>query len=144
MSKTLNIDLGGQERTLLFGTIGLYDHIEKATNEEPFEWIRKFDVLITKVASKEKINYSDYKDLVILVYAGLNTHLDTVDKPNIDLDKVKKWSNGLDESQLGTVFATAISALSRGEAEAPHKNGAEKVSESLGMISEEKLTESTE
>ncbi len=144
MSKTLNIDLGGQQRTLLFGTIGLYDYIEKATGEDPFEWIRKFDVLITKVTSKEKINFSDYKDLIILVYAGLNTQLDATDQPNIELDKVKKWANGLDEIILGTVFATAISSLSKGEADAPHKNGAEKVSESVGMISEQKHTESTE
>lgn len=144
MSKTLNIDLGGQQRTLLFGTIGLYDYIEKATGEDPFEWIRKFDVLIAKVSNKEKVNYSDYKDLVILVYAGLNTHLDATDQDNIDLDKVKKWSNGLDETQLGNVFATAISSLSRGEADAPKKNGAAvAVQELVGDSSELKPTEST-
>lgn len=142
MSKTLDIDLGGQQRKLLFGVNGFFFYIKEATNTDPFEWLKKFDQIREQVQEGNKVNYAYIEDVIIILFAGLNSHLDITDQPNIPFEKVQKWANGLEFEVLTNVFTTSMLAFAKGEAVAPPKNGATLESKEPGMTSDQRPMES--
>jgi hypothetical protein len=105
--KEITIKLGGQDRTLAYGLMGFYNHVAEATNKDPFEWISSLDEKFKKRNETNAV-YLLAEDLVVIVYAGLNTHLDIEDKPNIPLESVKKWCNGLSPEQMGHIVVAAF------------------------------------
>lgn len=121
VQKTITLPLGGADRTLLYGTMGYFSHIKDATGVDPFEWLEKFD----KAREGNAISVL-IEDTAVMIYAGLNSHLDSLDKDNIPFDKVKKWCNGLSTETVTEIFKTAfgtISADQPGELEPSQNNG---------------------
>ena len=132
MNKTITLSLGGQDRTLLYGTMGYFAYIKEATGEDPYEWLSTFDKLREGSAS-DQIKVMT-QDIAVLIYAGLNSQLDSLDGENVPLGKVQKWCNALSPESVGSVMAFAFGAFqvdNTGEAKtlAPgQENGQSKVS----------------
>lgn len=103
--KTAQINIGGELRTLDFSRAGLYDHIQEASGKPAFEFL---DSLKESAGSKE---------MSVLIYAGLNSHLDVEGKDNIKLGVVVKWLRAVETEKLAEVYNTVISAMSTGEVE---------------------------
>ncbi len=118
MKGQYKLELGGQERTLLFGRIGFYSYIGEHTKADPLEWFNKLSGdanVITRI-----------EDVALVVYAGLNTYLDEADKDNIPFEKVKKWCNALSVEEMSEVVSFAFESFvvkqgteSEGKKEAP-------------------------
>jgi len=132
MNKVITISLGGQERTLLYGTMGYFAYIKEATGQDPYEWLSSFDKLRDKSASDQITVMTE--DVAVLIYAGLNSQLDSMDEVNIPIEKVKKWCNALSPEVVGSVMAFAFGAFqvdAPGEVLTPtpaQSNGSGKVS----------------
>ena len=126
VNKTITLPLGGTDRTLLYGTMGYFSHIKDASGMDPFEWLEKFDKAREESATNIMVLIDD---TAIMVYAGLNSHLDETDQLNIPLDKVRKWCNGLRTDQVSEIFKTAFGQTEDMPGEsAPIQANGEKVS----------------
>lgn len=79
--KQIKHTIGGEERTLVFGLTGFYDHIKTAINGEPFEYLSKF---------KEKDATITRDDMVVFFHASLNSAIDLNGGENIPFEKVKQ------------------------------------------------------
>lgn len=113
IDKLITLPLGGQDRTLLYGTMGYFMYIKEATKQEPFDWLQEFD---KKRAEAEGGNITVLiEDVAILIYAGINSHLDSLDQPNVPLEKVKKWCNGVTIETATSILQTAFGTLETGE-----------------------------
>jgi len=106
INQTITLTLGGKERTLLFGVNGYYNYIEEATKKDAFEWLSEFDK--KRDESTNGMIKIITKDIVPIVYAGLNSQLDSLDLPNESLDKVKKWCNAITPEVAADIFKTAF------------------------------------
>jgi len=128
MNQKLTLILGGQERTMLFGKNGFFFHIKNATNEDPFQWIKKFGANSEDMREGQGSSFAFLEDVCVIMYAGLNTYNDVNDEESISFERVKKWASGLEIAQCTEIFNTAFLAFSKvttpGEAQAPI-NGAE-------------------
>ena len=107
-SKTITLLLGGQERTLLYGTMGYFSHIKEASGMDPFEWLQKFDKAREELSGNMIVLI---EDTAIMIYAGLNSYLDSTDKTNEPMEKVKKWVNGVPTEQVAEIFKTAFGTI---------------------------------
>ena len=108
VQKTITLPLGGADRTLLYGTMGYFSHIKDAAGMDPFEWLERFD--------KQRAESGDniavlIEDTAVMIYAGLNSHLDSMDLPNVPFDKVKKWCNGVSTEMITDIFRTAFGTI---------------------------------
>lgn len=122
VQKTITLPLGGKDRTLLYGTMGYFSHIKDASGLDPFEWLEKFDKAREESGSLSVL----LEDTCVMVYAGLNSHLDSLDDPNIPLEKVKKWCNGLSVETVTEIFKTAFGTITSdkaGELKPSQSNG---------------------
>jgi hypothetical protein len=131
----VKIQLGGEERILLFGPNGVNEYIEEASGEEPFEWQRRMLTSLQSLAKGEGVKYDTYRQVKILVFAGLNMYYDYHNMDNVQWSVVKKWANSLSEEELGQVLRDFISTIIKGETEAP-ANGAVKKDETLTVVAE--------
>lgn len=113
VDKLVTLQLGGQERTLLYGTMGYFSHIKDATGKEPFDWLKEFDEMRAKSATENIVVLTD--DVSVIVYAGLNSFLDSKDLPNIPLEKVRKWCNGVKAEDFGNILASAFGTIQSDE-----------------------------
>lgn len=111
--KTITLSLGGKERTLLYGTMGYFMYIKEATKQEPFEWLQEFD---KKRQQAEGGNITVLiEDIAVLIYAGINSHLDSLDQQNVPLEKVKKWCNGVTVETATSILLTAFGTIQTDE-----------------------------
>lgn len=113
IDRIITLQLGGKERTLLFGTMGYFEHIREHTKKEPFDWLQEFDEK-RKAAEEGRVSVM-IEDIAILIYAGLNSYLDNVDEENIEFKKVKKWCNGLTFEVATNVCLSAFGGLATEE-----------------------------
>lgn len=117
ITKTITLKLGGQERILLYGTVGYFEYIKEATGKDPFDWLDG----LTKQAEGASLTVM-VEDTATLVFAGINCQLDAEDKPNIELTKVKKWTRALPVDTVTEIFKTLFATFATdepGEAKAP-------------------------
>ncbi len=110
INQTITLNLGGKERTLLFGVNGYYSYIKESTKQDPFDWLLSFD-------KKREESTSDLitvivDDVVVLVYAGINCYLDSLDQDNIPFEKVRKWCNAISPETSAEVFKVAFGTMS--------------------------------
>lgn len=106
---TTTIELGGQDRSLLFGTMGYFRYIKEATGQEPFEWLEAFDKLRGESISGNVSLLID--DLCVFIYAGINSSLDSKDAENVSFEQVKKWCNGITIDQATEVLRVAFGTI---------------------------------
>lgn len=126
IQQTITLPLGGQDRTLLYGVNGYFEHIKEATSIDPFEWLERFD----KNREDGKLT-AFLEDTAVVVYAGLNSHLDSTDQPNVAFNKVKKWCNGLTNEMTTAIYKAAFGTIETkepGELQPNQGNGEAKVS----------------
>ncbi len=105
MNKEFLISLGGKERTLLFGKLGFYQYISDVTKSDPIEWFNQ-------ISGENRGVINNIQDVATIVYAGLNTYNDDHDLPEIPFEKAKKWTNGLEISQMASLVTFAFNAFS--------------------------------
>lgn len=105
MKIVTNVQLGGADRSLLFGVGGFYDHIWRQTGKQPLEWIMD----LPKRDGKTEIDSID--EVAVIVYAGVNAFMDDKDKDNVGYEKVRKWVNGLDTETMTSICNDAFNAL---------------------------------
>ena len=98
----------------MYGTMGYFNYVKEATGLEPFEFLNKFRESSETAQANGTITILS-KDAAIIVYAGLNSYLDSLDQPNIPLDKVIKWCNAIGADELGAINKIAFDALSSEE-----------------------------
>lgn len=80
---------------------------------DPFDFLEKFDKDVAETQSSSGRNIMVMvEDTAIMVYAGLNSFLDSRDEANISFDKVKKWCNGLSNDMTVEIFKTAFGTIS--------------------------------
>lgn len=115
IDKFLTLQLGGKERTLLYGTMGYFTYIKEATKKEPFEFLKDFDKKREESANGTITVLVE--DIAVLVYAGLNSYLDSRDEPNIPIDKVKKWCNALTIKSCTDICTYAFGSIGEEESE---------------------------
>jgi hypothetical protein len=108
VQKTITLPLGGVDRTLLYGTMGYFSHIKDASGMDPFEWLERFDKQREEGGNNVSVLI---EDTVVMIYAGLNSHLDSQDKENVPIDKVKKWCNGLPTETITDIFRCAFGTI---------------------------------
>lgn len=101
--------MGGQERSLLFGVNGYINYIREVSGIDPFEWLERFDKL-RDGDDKELIRVVT-EDVVILAYAGINSFLDSTDQPNIPIEKVAKWCNGISIEEASLIVRNAFGSI---------------------------------
>jgi hypothetical protein len=107
--KQTTITIGGEERRLTYELAGMYDHLEKAAGKPAFEYLQKFTPGEGKEAGIER------DDIIVFIYAGLNSALDEDNKPNVDLDTVKKWYRALKISDIEQVHTKVLKAIAGDE-----------------------------
>lgn len=95
---------------MLFGTMGFFSYIKESTDKEPFEFLEEIEKRTEENAVTVFI-----EDISVIAYAGINSHLDSMDKPQVAKERVRKWCNALTMAQLSEIFQTSIKALSTGE-----------------------------
>ena len=105
--KTISLSLGGEERVLMFGTLGFFEYVKEATGKDPLEWLNN-------LGSQEGLTVY-LEDTAAVVYAGVNTYQDSKGSPNIELKAVKKWCNAMTSEETTEVFKTAISSFTTDE-----------------------------
>lgn len=134
VQQLITLPLGGAERTLLFGVNGYFEYIAEATKMDPFEWLKKFDEHVNDVQAGEGKGVMVFmEDTAVMVYAGLNSFLDSKDQANVPFEKVKKWCNGLSNEMTVEIFKTAFGTISAaspdkpGELQPNQENGEQKV-----------------
>ena len=105
--KTISLSLGGEERVLMFGTLGFFEYVKEATGKDPLEWLNN-------LGSEGGLTVY-LEDTAAVVYAGVNTYQDSKGSPNIELKAVKKWCNAMTSGETTEVFKTAISSFTTDE-----------------------------
>lgn len=109
VQKLITLPLGGEERTLLYGVNGYYEYIAEATKMDPFDWLEKFDKDMETGRTEGGRNVLVLtEDTAVMVYAGLNSFLDSKNQPNVKFETVKKWCNGLSIENTVDIFRTAF------------------------------------
>lgn len=99
----MKLTLGGKERTLLFGKLGFYSYIQKATNEDPLEWFNKI--------TEKKGIIDNIKDIAVIVFAGLNCEADLRDSENFSFEKIQKWVNALEVADISAIVNNAFGSF---------------------------------
>lgn len=107
ITKTITLTLGGQERVMLYGTVGYYEYIKEATGQDPFDWLDS----LTKKTDGSSLTVM-VEDTAAVVYAGINCQLDSTDQANIPIDRVKKWCRALPITDVQEIFKTLFSTFS--------------------------------
>lgn len=105
--KTMSVSLGGQERVLMYGTMGYFNYIKEVTKKEPFDWLNE----ISKSGEENNVTMFS-EDAAVIIYAGLNSYLDSKDEANVPFEKVKKWCNALTADQMAPIIKTSFEAIS--------------------------------
>lgn len=107
MIKTLEIS----GKKLCFQKGGFYEHLGEASQSEPFEWLSNWLKKFDKTEDKKFEIMSQFKDLAILAYAGINLNADLEDQKNISLDSVKRWVRTLDFEEHGKIVTAVVEML---------------------------------
>jgi hypothetical protein len=104
MSDTIQtLSLGGQERTLEFGTMGFLKHLGRIIKSDPLD-------LFSEGYSTDP--EKSYKACFAFVYAGLLADCDMKGtEPDFDSAQVDKWVSCLKASSLGEIVLTGYAAL---------------------------------
>lgn len=110
ITKTITLKLGGQERILLYGTVGYFEYIKEATGKDPFDWLDG----LTKQAEGASLTVM-VEDTATLVFAGLNCYADQQDQDNTPIDKVKKWTRALPVDTVQEIFKTLFATFATEE-----------------------------
>jgi hypothetical protein len=103
--KQTTITIGGEERRLTYELAGMYDHLEKATGKPAFEYLKKFTPEDGKTPGIER------DDIIVFIYAGLNSALDEDNKSNIDIDTVRKWYRALKIADIEEIHTKVLKAI---------------------------------
>ena len=132
VQQLITLPLGGQERTLLYGVNGYYEYIKEATEMDPFDWLAKFDKDVAESQADSGRNILVLTGgTAVLVYAGLNSFLDSKGLANEKFDAVKKWCNGLTIENTVAIFQCAFGTVTQpdkpGELQPNQENGQGKV-----------------
>jgi len=120
--KQIKHTIGGQERTLVFGLTGYYDHIKTAVNGDPLEYLEKFkapDAMITR------------EDMVIFVHAGLNSAIDLNGGENIPFERTQQLYRTIPVNEIEDFHAEVLKGIAGDKVEEPGEGNSqpEKVSD---------------
>lgn len=108
MKGVIEIEIGGQKRTLDFTRNGFAEHIKDAIGGgNPLAWFKKFE---PKNGEKDTVQ-AELEDIAVIIYAGINSHLDVIEEDNIPFPKVKKWVRAGKMNEFGVVVKEVFAAL---------------------------------
>lgn len=123
MRKQTTLFIGGEERKLVFGLAGFYDHMEDACGGDAFAFMRKF----IPEEGKEAANVS-LSDSAVIFHAAINSGCDEDGKPNIEFAKVKQWVRAVEADKIAGVINDVFKLLEeegQGEAKSQPEKGSD-------------------
>lgn len=107
----MTIPLGGEDRTLLFGAMGYFLYLQKASGMDAYQYLNRVDERRKEDAPAQERLKLLTEDGPMFVYAGLNCQRDFDGKPEVDFETVKKMCNALTPSLIGEVMNTSFIAM---------------------------------
>lgn len=119
--KQLTHILGGEERKLVFGLSGFFDHIEVAAGQPAFDYLQSFK----KKEDGSEVNFTK-EDMQVFLYAAINSGCDVDSKELIPFETVKRWYRCIETVELAAVNAKILSGLTndeQGEAQSQPEQG---------------------